>query len=581
MLTQACFDNLGYKFSMENVFKSRPFKIRNADEYGITNVLGLFVNPINGLATPFDYENSIIKGRMGSGKTMYLRANHAYYLSALVPSLIEKNEEITLPVFIRLNDFQHIKEPREIYCAIIIRVIEELTSIYLHLNDMKHLAEIQSGMKHLPEPLMESHKLSSSIKQLAQLGSEEYIERVTTELGLKGGLKPKFIELSAEYKNINFTEVKNKPNPGIKDVEDCYKNLLAGQDGKILLLIDEAGSLDKSFFSDNNDSCFFEILMNQFRTSSFIRTKIAVYPNSYSDMLTETRYGDAVILEDDVRNEDGYNIFRSRTFDMIKNYLNPDFYKTHTLSVADVFDLSETGTSGDAIEQIIYASNGNMRRMMQLLDLSMETAYLENNAPKLITKEHALKTLIRHAQKAESEYQPQDLDLLHSLTNVCKARGAFKFKFPNVSLYKYTNRSEEYNLVNVVQLGAGRRATTYVFDYAYAVFKEIPTHRMKISEKVNHGRTKVDGRWLDREATINDELIFHADLPGKIEGVFDFINSANDCGFIVSDNGEQYFFMKSNIIQADKSKSVITKKRVRFYPSMLDDTKSAIHIEVL
>ncbi|MFT6779964.1 MAG: hypothetical protein ACJAV1_003910 [Paraglaciecola sp.] len=298
---------------MENVFRSRPFKIRNADEYDVTNVLGLFVSPINGLATPFDYENSIIKGRMGSGKTMYLRANHAYYLAALVPSLIRKHDEVILPVFIKLNDFQHIKEPSEIYRAIIIKVIEELTSIYLHLEDMKHLAAIQSGMKHLPDSLLGAHKLASSIKLLAQLGSEEYIERVTNELGLKGGLKPKFLELSAEYKNINFTELKKKPNPGIKDIEECYKNLLEGQEGKILLLIDEAGSLDKSFFKENDDSCFFQILMNQFRTSSFIRTKIAVYPNSYSDMLTETRYGDAVILEDDIKNQSGFDIFRNRT----------------------------------------------------------------------------------------------------------------------------------------------------------------------------------------------------------------------------------------------------------------------------
>ena len=109
---------------MENIFRSRPFKVRNADEYDVTNVLGLFVSPINGLATPFDYENSIIKGRMGSGKTMYLRANHAYYLSVLVPSLIQKHDEIILPVFIRLNDFQNIKEPSEVYRAIIIKVIE-------------------------------------------------------------------------------------------------------------------------------------------------------------------------------------------------------------------------------------------------------------------------------------------------------------------------------------------------------------------------------------------------------------------------------------------------------------------------
>lgn len=564
---------------MENVFRSRPFKIRNADEYDVTNVLGLFVSPINGLATPFDYENSIIKGRMGSGKTMYLRANHAYYLSALVPSLIYKHDEVILPVFIRLNDFQHIKEPSEIYRAIIIKVIEELTSIYLHLEDMKHLAAIQSGIKHLPDSLLGAHKLASSIKLLAQLGSEEYIERVTNELGLKGGLKPKFLELSAEYKNINFTELKKKPNPGIKDIEECYKNLLEEQEGKILLLIDEAGSLDKSFFKENDDSCFFEILMNQFRTSSFIRTKIAVYPNSYSDMLTETRYGDAVILEDDVKNQAGFDVFRDRTVNMIENYLNPNSYEEATISVSDIFDLTTTDNTGDAIEQIIYASNGNMRRMMQLLDLTMETAFIESNGPTLINKEHALKTLCKHAQKAEAEYPSQDLDLLNSLSEVCKARSAFKFKFPNVSLYKYTNRSEEFNLVNVVQLGSGRRATVYEFDYAYSVFKEIPTHRMTDSEKVNHSRTNVNGRWLDREATISDEIILHAALPGKIEGVIEYMQ--DNAGFIVCDQGQQYFFRANDVIEADKSKPIHKSKRIRFYPSMFQDTKMAVLLEVL
>lgn len=564
---------------MESVFRSRPFKVRNADEYDVTNVLGLFVSPINGLATPFDYENSIIKGRMGSGKTMYLRANHAYYLSALVPSLIQNQEEIILPVFIRLNDFQHIKEPSEIYRSIIIKVIEELTSIYLHLDNMKNLAAFQSGMKNLPDSLLGAHKLASSIKQLSQLGSEEYIERVTNELGLKGGLKPKFLELSAEYKNTNIMELKNKPNPGIKDIEECYKNLLEGQEGKILLLIDEAGSLDKSFFKGNNDSCFFEILMNQFRTSSFIRTKIAVYPNSYSDMLTETRYGDAVNLEDDVKSQSGFSVFRARTVNMIENYLNPNQYEDTLIKVSDVFDLSKTNATGDAIEQIIYASNGNMRRMMQLLDLTMETAYLESNGPTKITKEHALSALCKHAQKAEAEFPSQDLDLLNSLTKVCKARSAFKFKFPNVSLHKYTNRSEEFNLVNIMQLGSGRRATVYEFDYAYSVYNDIPTHRMIDSEKVNSLRTNINGRWLEREATVSDELIFHADLPGKIEGMIDYMKG--DSGFIVCDQGEQYFFRVGDVIETDRSKPIYQSKRIRFYPAMLKESKLAILLEVI
>lgn len=566
---------------METLFRSRPFKIRNADEYDVSNILNLFVNPINGLAGPFDYENSIIKGRMGSGKTMYLRANHAYYLSALVPSLIDDKADLILPVFIRLNDFQHIKNPSDIYSAIIIKVIEELTSIYLHLENMDELAIIQSGINQLPENILGDHKLSATLKSLAKLESQEYIEKVSADLGFKGGVKPKFIELSAEWKKTNFIELKNKPNPGIKDIEECYENLLLGKKGKILLLIDEAGSLDKTFFRDNDNSSFFEILMNQFRTASFIRTKIAVYPNSYSDMLTETRYGDAVILEDDIFTEQGYDRFRTRTLEMILNYINPNTMEKNCFVATDLFDLNPESTSGDAIEQIIYASNGNMRRMMQLLDLTLDVAYSENNCATLVKKEHALMALINHANKSESEFCSNDLELLNSIANVCRSRGAFRFQFPNVPLYKYTNRSQEYNLINVLQSGAGRRATTYAFDYSYAVAKDIPTHRMNDSEKIHRDRTINGGRWLNRSALISDELIEHSSLPGKLEGEIEFINADNAIGFILCTIQEQYFFRQSDVIESDNNKLLYVGKKVRFYPSKTGDTKMAILIEIL
>ena len=168
---------------------------------------------------------------------------------------------------------------------------------------------------------------------------------------------------------------------------------------------------------------------------------------------------------------------------------------------------------------------------------------------------------------------------MHSLVTVCKARGAFKFQFPNVPLYKYTNKSQEYNLINVVQLGTGRRPTTYAFDYSYAVAKEIPTHRMRDSEKLCHDRSIVDGRWLTRSATINEEIIQHAALPGKLEGSVDYMRG--DSGFINSDEGEEYFFNWGDVIQADKSKTLIVGKRVRFYPSKLGDAKRGVLIEIL
>ena len=115
---------------LEKVYNSRPFKIRNADEFDIENILDLFIDPTDGLNSPFDFTNSIIKGKMGSGKTMYLRANHAYYLYTLVPCLNE-NEEIILPVYIKLSSFSNIQKPE--YWLILLKKSPAFASTSNHL----------------------------------------------------------------------------------------------------------------------------------------------------------------------------------------------------------------------------------------------------------------------------------------------------------------------------------------------------------------------------------------------------------------------------------------------------------------
>lgn len=110
------------------------------------------MNSIDGLRSPIDFENSIVKGRVGSGKTMFLRANYAYYLFNMVPRLIE-SEQLILPVFIRQNDFQHIIEPNEIYSQLVIKIVEEISTVYLKLQDLKQMKYIHNGMKRIPSDI--------------------------------------------------------------------------------------------------------------------------------------------------------------------------------------------------------------------------------------------------------------------------------------------------------------------------------------------------------------------------------------------------------------------------------------------
>ena len=81
---------------------------------------------------------------MGSGKTMYLRANHAYYLYTLVPCL-NADEEIVLPVYIKLSSFSNIQKPEDIYSAIIINIVEEIAGVCKHLQSSLELVKLHKG----------------------------------------------------------------------------------------------------------------------------------------------------------------------------------------------------------------------------------------------------------------------------------------------------------------------------------------------------------------------------------------------------------------------------------------------------
>ena len=562
---------------MEYLYRKRPFKTRNADEYDLSHILNLFVSPINGLATPFDYDNTIIKGRMGSGKTMFLRANYAYYIYRILPSLIEE-DELILPVFIRLNDFQHLTDPAEIYGAIIIKIIEELSSIYLRVQDVKELARIHLGVKRVPLDLMRQHKMNTTLDQLVRLGAEQYVERISQQLEFKGSLKPKFFEASAGYKNNRLLEIQAKNNPGIKDVEDCFKTLLDDHAGRVLLLFDEAASLDRKFFRAESNDSFFEILMNQLRTAPYMRTKVAIYPNSYQDVLTETRYGDIVVLEESVMDQTGYERLRKYSIELIDNYLNPEGEEEY--SANQVFDLGG-GIHGDCLEQLLYASNGNLRRLIQLLDLSMERAFEEHGGDGKVETHHVVEAMTRHCYGTEGFYDDLEKEYLESILMACRNRSNYRFKFPYMSpiLNKYTSRSQEYNLLNVLQVGSGRRGTTYAFDYCYCVAHDLPTHYIKGTQRIDRSRSLASGQWITRVTTISEEILKQTAVEDKREATITYYNDGK--GFVKTDENKEYFFTTSFIIETDRSRIPQIGCRVRFCPLSFDENDFAVSVELL
>jgi len=225
-----------------------------------------------------------------------------------------------------------------------------------------------------------------------------------------------------------------------------------------------------------------------------------------------------------------------------------------------------------------------MRRLIQLLDLSLNVTFREHYDELYVTKETVGETLKEHAEQIESIYGQVERDFIEKLASICKARGAYKFTFPNMSpiLYKYTNKSQEYNVINIEELGSGRKGTIYSFDYACAVLKDLPTHSFEGGERVNKERSLQGGKWINRVAQISSQLLEQAALPGKIEGTITYYDIKNERGFVGAEGNEaKYFFQKEDILEQDRAQVVFAGKRVRFQPGIVGTVELASYIEIL
>ncbi len=558
-------------------YNKRPFRVRNAEELPEHSLLDMFVLPTGGTIDPFGFDNLIIKGRMGSGKTMVLRANLLLYRYLMVEKVISGETPI-FPVFIRLSDFQHLSDPIRIYSAVIIKIVEEISLSYRVFENARTLGSLHRGVSFLKGAY--SHSALSAISDdLIKLSAEEFVTKVRSADGKSGALKTQFLEVASHFEREVFLEIKNTPNPGIVDIERAYKALLEPLGGSILLLIDEASALSNRFFrGDAGETSLFETLMNQLRTAPYLRVKFAVYPNSYSDILTETRYGDFLNLSEDVADLHGYTQFRGRVIELIDRYIAASTGEQH--GSASYFEACTD--FGCGIEQLIYGSGGNMRRMVLLLDKAFQIANSETGGRGQVTLKHATDALIEHAKGMEEQHSPEEKKFLTALASACKDRTAYRFVFPYKApiLSKYVSRSEEQNVLSIVEAGSGQRGTQYAFDYSYCVYKGIPTHFQKDSERIQPSRSLGDGRWITKKATIREEFLNQVEMI-KLEGKIVHYALSHEYGMILSNDGGTYYFDRNVFLTDHDLKMAKVGKRVKFSPVMLSKVSVAHQLEVL
>ena len=176
--------------------------------------------------------------------------------------------------------------------------------------------------------------------------------------------------------------------------------------------------------------------------------------------------------------------------------------------------------------------------------------------------------------------------MLDNIINVCKTRKTFKFTFPNKSniIDKFTSNSNEYNVIYVLESGNGRKSTLYAFDYAFCVYKDIPTHYIKNTNKIDKARSFKTGNIISKTTKLDDDLLLQSNIPGKILGTVTYMgtSSYNESGIITGSDGIQYYFSVSNIIKSDRKNELYLNCEVRFNPvQMSKDLLVASNIELI
>jgi hypothetical protein len=111
------------------------------------------------------------------------------------------------------------------------------------------------------------------------------------------------------------------------------------------------------------------------------------------------------------------------------------------------------------------------------------------------------------------------------------------------------------------------------------VERDIPTHVLRGTEKIDKSRSISSGSWATRVAAISEELVNQANIPKEEGTIVHWIGDKG--GFVKSDAGTEYYFNAGFLIEGHRSTVPVMGQRVRFYPAKVEDSPYAFMVEFI
>lgn len=451
--------------------KRNPFTFNNAEKISANQIIQLFVSSEgrNKGAVRLSGD-AIIRGSRGSGKTMMLRYLEVFGNVTFDMNFKSRKVSESFPVFVNLS--------------------------------MIHTSEWKSSAKTVIESA----------------------ERIIFDSVLNA-LDEKNLKLnSAEFRDALFRTKqklhisKNQEGSFIWKLGIALRENMSNYFTHVLLLIDEVAPVfPKSFFTVKDNG--FTSWMNSIRNSGPYFTRIAVYPNDISDILNEERFGSVVNLDYNIKSDRDYISFREYCIELVNNYLKiVSISKIEPTKLGNIIEINGE-TENDALEQLIYASDGSSRRFASLMDKCItSTRY---NEGKVFDKEDILEIIKEFSDNLLSSYDVSEREIANSLAKACRKQTTYRFRLPNLSnlVSSLHDKNEELNIVKLTEAGKGSRGTTYEFTYPYCILMDVQTHNLKNTRKICTSRDRITGEWISQVTTITKAQIDFLNHEARLEGV--------------------------------------------------------------
>lgn len=546
--------------------RQNPFLFYSAENLGDSDILRLFVaDPASSLAAFSFNVNNIIRGTYGCGKTMCLRAVEAFAVSQLIVDLLDNRRTAVLPVRINVSDIAHLTDSDHIYSAIIHSVFQALAALgrriqkyvsdggwFTSFGDWR-TALSKSGI--FARDARYEHSNGADLEERARRSlsdSSNSLSRLVQDL-LDAGRRENYL--------------------AVADINKFHSEKLNGYCERVLLLIDEVGSLAPAFFVTKGPApSSYEVLMNQLRTSQHVYYKLCVYPGHYSDTLQESRYGTRISLDYSVRDTQALRRYQAICRDVLSRYIRSVQYEGDTRNLTDfireapedhvanaAYDCPAGG--GSALEQLCIGSQGGMRRLFTLAGKAMVTA--AGHFSPLVDRSVVFDQLAAFGGELLERHTTSEHNQITAITEVCRQARTYLFssEIETQSLLKpFLSKTQQDSVLSLSEHTTGR--LVYEFDYAYCVAYGLETHVHDSRENCN-ARTLAHATWTNEVADVTEAVLR---LSGLTRGVVAKYFIDKGYGFIIYDsNEEEVFFHVNDVIDWGGLSDVdIRNRRVRF-----------------